>query len=80
MPHYEAKYTTNTFMFDGGAWMPDPEPHKDTYKFKARNNEEALTTAEQHKIEIGRKYFGADVTLDELLKITPIELNSDKKA
>lgn len=75
MPEYEAKYTTNANMFDGGAWMPDFDPHKDVYKFKAKNNTQALNMAKAHKFDIGKKYFGPNVHLDELLKITvvPVE-------
>ncbi len=27
MTTYLARYTTKAAMFDGGAWMPDQEPH-----------------------------------------------------
>ncbi len=71
---YLAKYTTNSSMYDGGAWMPDPEPHKDEYRFQANGDKQAQRLAEEHKRDIGKRYFGPSVTLDSLVRIEDVYL------
>ncbi len=72
MPEYLAKYTTRAAMFDGGAWMPDQEPHYDEYRFEAENDEKAQKVADGHKAVIARNYFGPNITLDSLDKVKEI--------
>ncbi|MEK6848149.1 MAG: hypothetical protein AABX65_00770 [Nanoarchaeota archaeon] len=72
MNNYIAKYRTNAYMFDGGAWMPDPEPHSDERVFRAKSSREARKMAEERKIEIGQRYYRARVTLESLFKVEEV--------
>ena len=69
MPEYLAKYRTEAYMFDGGAWMPDPDAHSDEYRFKARSDKEALKKAKEHMKIFQKLYFGPKSTLEQLLKL-----------
>ncbi len=74
MVEYLAKYTVRAYMFDGGAWMPDPEPHKVEYRFKAKTYEAAKKIAREHTSTFKDIYFGPCSTLDQLLKIEEVKL------
>ncbi|MBI4016826.1 MAG: hypothetical protein HY363_03985 [Candidatus Aenigmarchaeota archaeon] len=75
MQEYEARYTTFAGIFDGGCIMPDPEPHKDMYRFKAKSEAEARTIAQQYVVEVAGKYFGVEkVSLDELVQVKSVKL------
>lgn len=77
MPQYLAKYTVNADMFDGGAWMPDPEPHKPEYIFSAKDDDEARRLAEAHMRTFNEKYFGPSSTLDQLLQIAEVKIKEE---
>jgi len=65
-------------MFDGGAWMPDPEPHNHTATFYANSEHEAWKTAWNEVRATEKQYFGAQSTIDDLVKIEDVQLK-DKK-
>ena len=46
MEQYMAEYTINASMFDGGAWMPDPEPHQESHSFDAADDTDAVKKQE----------------------------------
>lgn len=74
MKNYLAQYTIKAAMFDGGAWMPDPEPHKREHSFQAQDSEQAKTMAEAHRLVLTKEYFGPMITLDRLVETTEIRL------
>lgn len=74
MPEYLAKYTTRAAMFDGGAFMPDPEPHYDEYRFEAETDGDAAKIAEEYKSTLGKEYFGSAITLDSLDQVKPVKV------
>lgn len=74
MAEYLANYTVWADMFDGGAWMPDPEPRKPEYRFSANNDEEARKIAEKHMKTFRETYFNPSSKLDSLLRIDDVVL------
>ena len=78
MPTHLAKYTINAVMIDGGAWMPDPEPHKREYKFDATDEAEAKKLAEDHTSAFYKEFFGPSVSLDELLEVKDVKFKDVK--
>ncbi len=74
MQTYLARYTVWADMYDGGAFMPDPEPHKPEYRFDVDNKEKARKVAEDYIPELAKRFFGPRITLDELLEINEVEL------
>jgi len=73
MPEYEARYMTTAYMYDG-AWMPDPESHNDTYRFKAKNEDDAHRIAHEHIKEIEARYIYPHVKLEELVRVKNVKL------
>ena len=73
MTTYLAKYTTKAAMFDGGAWMSDPEPHKDEYRFEADNDSKAQEMAKAQQAVIAKQYFGSNIALDSLDQVREME-------
>ena len=74
MEKYLAKYTVRASMFDGGAFMPDPEPHKLEYLFEAKDETDAKKLAEEHRTTFNSRYFSPTSTLDQLLKVENVQL------
>lgn len=74
MAKYLAKYSVLVDMFDGGAWMPDPEPRKPEHYFEADNDKEASRIAEGYMKTFKDTYFNPTSKLDSLLKIEDVEL------
>ena len=80
MKKYLAKYTTRAAMFDGGAWMPDPDSHHDEFRFEADNDGEAQKRAHEQKAVIAKQYFGSNITLDSLDQVREIVQETAKPA
>ena len=80
MPQYLAKYTVNAYMFDGGAWMPDFEPHKKEHKFIAKDENEARVFATNYMYSKGfrEQFFAPSTTLDALLEVKDVEIKDNK--
>ena len=74
MPTYLAVYKTNAMMYDGGAWMKDPDSHRDEYKFDADSDFEAGRMAEEHIVDIAGKYVQPKVTLEQLMKVEDVKV------
>ncbi|MFH1073213.1 MAG: hypothetical protein V1743_07335 [Nanoarchaeota archaeon] len=81
LQNYLATYTVRANMFDGGCWMPDPEPHhieygfsidRAQYKSKKAAEARANEMAEEHKSVIRKDYFGPSITLDRLLRVDEV--------
>ena len=50
MKDYIAHYEVHASYFECMTLMPDSDPHKRTYSFKAKNNDGARKIAEDYKI------------------------------
>ena len=75
MQKYLAKYTTKASMFDGGAFMEDPEPHQNEYRFEASDEETARRKAQEHIRDINKDLFSPSTTLDSLMEVKPVQLS-----
>lgn len=75
MPEYIANYSTNTYYYDGGAFLPDPDLVQNEYRFAAEDNKDAKRLAREHISAIDRQYFGPRTTLDRLLRVEEIPLD-----
>ena len=78
MLKYLAKYTIKAAMFDGGAWMPDPETHHQERHILAEDDADAKKRAEGYKSEVGKGYYGPSVSLDSLIQMKEVALADDK--
>ncbi|HKZ49846.1 MAG TPA: hypothetical protein VJ110_02485 [Candidatus Nanoarchaeia archaeon] len=63
MKTYEAKYSFKAMIYDG-AWM-GPVDESDTYKFEAKDDNDARVKAEEYKPQLLKKFFSPEnITLE----------------
>jgi len=75
MTEYLAKYRIESYMFDGGAWMPDPDARIREHRFEAGNDEEARKIAIEHMKDFKKLYFSPTSRLEQLLRIEEVKIN-----
>ena len=73
MKNYLAVYSIKSSMFDGGAWMPDPEPHREEYRFEASDDGDARKKSEEHSRMFRKIYFGPQTTLESLMEVRELD-------
>ena len=82
MKQYEAKYTINhgSVEIDCDRRSPD-HTTRDSYRFQATDDDKARQMAALYRQDLIKKnYFPKSVNLDELLRITPVNLTDEKKS
>ncbi len=80
MPKYQASYTFFARIFDGGCGMDDPDPHKTTYEFDAKDEQEARDEAKKYMMSgpFVKNLIGVrSRSLDSLFKVEEVKLEKD---